>query len=462
MERKVEEQFLRWKESGPKTALLVKGCRQIGKTYSVLEFARKSYGNVICINFDTKPEYSELFGGGTDAGTFLENLAYSEFGPLMSPGETIIVFDEVQACPNAFSALKHLVRDGRYDYAATGSLLGAELSDQFLSPMGCLTVVDMHPMDFEEFLWAFGIGRDRTESIRRHISELQPFSDFQLRKLRDLFLRFVAIGGMPAAVSAYAETGSYRESATALKGIIDQIRSDSMKHAPRTDRLRISACLDSIPEQLGKENNTFSYYDVEHMRGAGRNVYGPSLEWLTGAGIALKVSNLSEPREPLRRNVKERSFKIYLADTGILTCMSGPDIAARIVSGDRTANNGAIMENAIEAMLHALGHRTFFFQKPNSTLEIDFVIEYLGEVTALEVKSGRYDYPKSLITVMSGRYGVEKGILLADENIRIDGHGVIHMPLFAPAFFEPASFKEIPPMSGSETLNEDLDDDRER
>ncbi len=461
MERKIEEEFLRWKEKEPKTALLVKGCRQIGKTYSLLRFAREHYRNTIYINFDDGSKHSSLFDDGTDAESFLENLAYTEFGPLMSPGETIIIFDEVQACPRAFSALKHLVIDGRYDYAASGSLLGVELSGEQLSPMGYLTILDMHPMDFEEFLWAFGVDRTRTESIRRHISELEPFSQFQLERLRDLFLRYVTIGGMPAAVSAYVSTKSYPESAKALQNIMTIVRTDSMKHAPKTDRLRISACLDSIPEQLGKENNTFSYYDIEHMRGAGRNVYGPSIEWLIGAGVALKVSNVSEPREPLRRNVKERSFKIYMADTGMMTLMTGPDIASRIVSGDRSVNNGAIMENAIEVMLHNLGHRTFFFQKSNSTLEIDFLIEYRGEVTALEVKSGMYDYPKSLITVMSDRYGVGKGILLADENIRTDGYGVVHMPLFAPAFFEPASFAEIPEMEGIERLNEDLEDHKE-
>jgi len=461
MERKIEEEFLRWKEKGPKTALLVKGCRQVGKTYSLLRFARERYRNAIYINFDSEPKYCSLFDDGTDAAAFMENLAYTEFAPLMSPGETIVIFDEVQACPRAFSALKHLVNDGRFDYAASGSLLGVELSDEQLSPMGHLTILDMHPMDFEEFLWAFGVDRARTEGIRRHISEMDPFSEFQLERLREMFLRYVAIGGMPAAVSAFAESRSYADAAKALEDIIAMVRSDSMKHAPRADRLRISACLDSIPEQLGKENNTFSYYDVEQMRGAGRNVYGPSLEWLTGAGVALKVSNVSEPREPLRRNVKERSFKVYMADTGILTLMTGPDIASRIVSGDRSVNNGAVMENAVEAMLHNLGHRTFFFQKSNSTLEIDFLIEYRGEVTALEVKSGRYDYPKSLITVMSDRYGVGKGILLADENIRTDDHGVVHMPLFAPAFFEPAAFAEIPEMDGIERLNEDLKDERE-
>ena len=182
-------------------------------------------------------------------------------------------------------------------------------------------------------------------------------------------------------------------------------------------------------------------------------MYGSSIDWLLGSGIAVKVSNVSEP---LVRNVKERSFKIYMMDTGLLTFMTSPGIAGKIVSGDRTVNNGSMMENAVAVMLIQNGYGPFFFRKSNSTLEIDFVISGPEGPIAIEVKSGRYDYPKSLITVMSERYGVEMGILLAEENIRTDDHGVLRLPLFAPCFLEPAGCSDVPPVDGMDRLNEEL------
>lgn len=457
MERKIESVLKKWHDCRDRKALLIKGCRQIGKTYSILEFARSNYRNVIYIDFDQKPEYSSIFSSGTDAGSILENMGYTEFGSLMVPGETVIIFDEVQSCEAAFSALKPLVLEGSYDYIASGSLLGVDLSEGLRSPMGYLKIVDMHPMDFEEYLWANGIGRKQTDSIREHIRSMTPFTDFQLDRLLELFLRYLVIGGMPEAVSTYVERRNYADVVGVYEDILTILRRDAMRYSPKSDKMRISACLDSVPEQLGKENNTFTYYDVQKIRGVGRDFYGPSIDWLIGSGFAIKVNNVTEPREPLRRNIKERSFKIYMADTGLLTYMMGPNMAGMIAGGDHMVNNGAVMENAVEIMLATNGFRTYFFQKSNSTLEIDFLINRNGSLTAVEVKSGRYDYPKSLITVMSDRYGVEKGILLEKGNIRVDEHGVIHYPLFAPCFFENDRPAEMPPVDGIDRLNEELE-----
>ena len=458
MERKIEAVLEEWHGSPDRKALLIKGCRQIGKTYSILEFSKRRYRNVIYIDFYQKPEYSSMFASGTDAKSILENMSYTEFGPLMVPGETVIIFDEIQACESAFSALKPLVLEGSYDYIASGSLLGVELSEKLLSPMGYLMIVDMYPMDFEEFLWASGIGKKQTETIRRHIRSLTPFTDFQLDRLMELFLRYLVVGGMPEAVSTFVEKRNYSDVAKVFEDLLAILRRDVIRYSPKSDRMKISACLDSIPEQLGKENNTFTYYDVQKIRGVGRDFYGSSIDWLVGSGFALKVNNVTEPREPLRRNVKDRSFKIYMADTGLLTYMMGPNMAGMIVRGDHMVNNGAVMENAVEIMLTINGFRTYFFQKSNSTLEIDFIVNCGGELAAIEVKSGRYDYPKSLITVMSDRYGVERGILLERGNIRIDEHGVIHYPLFAPCFFENDRFSEISAVDGIDRLNDELGD----
>lgn len=453
MERKITTSFEKWRTNSKGKALLVKGCRQIGKTYSIMEFARTRYDNVIYLNFENEPEHRSLFDGSCTADSFCEKLAYTSFASKMIPGKTVVIFDEIQACPGALSALKPLVEDGRFDYIGSGSLLGVTLSGDRLSPMGYLTIVEMHPMDFEEFLWANGVGGKQTSTIHDHVRDLIPFDDFILDRLHDLFLRYLVVGGMPEAVQRYVTTKDYSKVAETLSDLMIVFQNDSSRYSPIGDRMRIANCLRSIPEQLGKENNTFSYHDIEGMRGAGVSRYGSSIDWLIASGLAVKVKNVSEPREPLKRNVKERSFKIYLNDTGLLTHMLEHGIAGGIVNGDFMINNGAVMENAVAVMLLNKGHQLYFFQKSNSTLEIDFLLNLDSEVTAIKVKSGRYDYPKSLITVMSDRYGVQKGMLLANENIRIDDHGVIHLPLFAAAFLDPPEIPMILPVDGVDELN---------
>lgn len=457
MDRKITDVFLEWK-NGPKgKALLVKGCRQVGKTYSLKDFAEKNYKNTVYINFETDPSYRSLFSDNTTADSLCEKLGFTTFSEKLVPGETIVIFDEIQACPGAFSALKPLAEDGRFDYAASGSLLGTELSDGFLSPLGYVKTVEMFPMDFEEYLWANGINRKSTENIRRHVKNREPFDGFVFSKLREHFMRFMVIGGMPEAVDTYVKTKDYSKTVSVFKDITEMLYRDASNYSPIADRLRIKTCYDSIPEQIGKENNTFSYFDIEKMRGAGSDRYGAAIDWITVSGLAYKINNLIEPREPLRRNVKERSFKIYLNDTGLLTYLTGTDIAGGIVNGDSGINNGAVTENAVAVMLKTLGHRIYFFQKSNSTLEIDFILNCGSAVTAIEVKSGRYDYPKSLITVMSEKYGVKNGILLANENISVDKYGVLHLPLFAVAFFDGPEVSVLPPVEDPDGLNGSLE-----
>ena len=444
MKRKAMDRLVRWKGDGAANAVLVTGARQVGKTYLLKEFARTCYGHCVYINFEDTPSLKSIFSYGRDAGTVISMLRDSGFDGDMVPGDTLIVFDEIQSCPDAYAALKPLAIDGTFDIAASGSLLGVDLSNEVLSPMGYVDLVEMHPMDFEEFLWAMGMSERFTERVGGCIRGKRPLSEADLSRATELFRRYLVVGGMPAAVRAYASTGEYSRAVDALNGVTVVMFRDAQKYSPMGDRLQIHSCIYSVPAQLGKENNTFSYTDIDGAKGKGRSYYGSAIAWLEAAGIVHVVFNVTEPTEPLLTNRREKSFKVYMYDTGMLVNMLGPHVAAGIANGDFHVNNGAIMENAVALALLWKGYRPYFFQKTNGSLEVDFVLNYRSALTAVEVKSGNYRRCRSLAEVMSDRYKMGAGIVIEDGNVYTDGSGVDHYPLFAASFFDECRAPDIP------------------
>ena len=468
MERKISDRFLEWKNNHVKTALVVSGARQVGKTYSIREFAEKNYRASLYINFEDDPEKCSLFGNGTSADILYERLSY-DFDITDFDGCALIL-DEIQLCPLAVSALKPLAIDGRCDIIASGSLLGNTNYDGIITPMGYTDTIIMEPMDFEEFLWALGISRKQTERIGDHIRNKVPLDDYILRKLTDLFKRYIVVGGMPDAVRTYAETQNYAQTSQVHARIYEKMCDDAKKYALfKKDKMRIQECLDSIPRQLSNEKKTFNYSDILMKRGYGKREYGSALLWLKNAGIIDFCFNLEEPVEPLRIKSRSDSFRVYMKDTGILTYMLGPGIAAGIVDGDFYVNNGAIMENVIAESLVKKGFDIFFYlrekrKNPDGTvrtdgMELDFVINLNGDVTAIEVKSGNKRQSKSLNRAISGEYKINRAIKLAEGNIMTDQFGVEHYPLFAVSFMDDASPPDLGPMDYLDDLSDALDRD---
>lgn len=468
MERKISDRFLEWKNNHVKTALVVSGARQVGKTYSIREFAEKNYRASLYINFEDDPGKCSLFGNGTSADILYERLSY-DFDITDFDGCALIL-DEIQLCPLAVSALKPLAIDGRCDIIASGSLLGNTNYDGIITPMGYTDTIIMEPMDFEEFLWALGISRKQTERIGDHIRNKVPLDDYILKKLNDLFKRYIVVGGMPDAVRTYAETQNYAQASQVHARIYDKMCDDAKKYALfKKDKMRIQECLDSIPRQLSNEKKTFNYSDILMRRGYGKREYGSALLWLKNAGIIDFCFNLEEPVEPLRIKSRSDSFRVYMKDTGILTYMLGPGIAAGIVDGDFYVNNGAIMENVIAESLVKKGFDIFFYlrekrKNPDGTvrtdgMELDFVINLNGDVTAIEVKSGNKRQSKSLNRAISGEYKINRAIKLAEGNIMTDQFGVEHYPLFAVSFMDDASPPDLGPMDYLDDLSDALDRD---
>ena len=456
MERKISEVLSEWKSKEGHKPLILRGARQVGKTYSIREFGLKNYSRMIELNFDEKSEYKTLFEYDRSADTFYNRLGF-EFD-IDSFDDCLLFFDEIQSCPGALSALKHLCIDGRCDIICSGSLLGNIVDNTGLLPLGYVETQYMNPMDFEEFLWAMGFSHDKTDIIRDHVRKRTPFDRFVLRKLNDLFKRYVTIGGMPESVLAYSETGLYRNSFDCLRNIQDRLFEDVAKYATSPiHRLRIEQCIESIPVQLSRESgNSFKYSEVSQNRGYGSREYFLALDWLKNAGIIKMCHNLEEISEPFRIKSDGNTFKVYMSDTGVLTMMLGPGVAKGIIEDTFEINNGAIMENAIAQSLVSKGYTLHYFSSTSRRMEVDFVINLNGTLTAIEVKSGRKKSSKSLNKALSEDKAIGLGMKVSDSNISVDENGVLHLPFFGPAFLEDCHPLEPRPIDYLDDLKDRL------
>lgn len=454
MERKINQKLLEWKSEPGHRPLIVTGCRQIGKTYSIREFVTKEYRSHIYINFEVQPDKKNLFKGDRSPDELVSRLILSE-GVRMYPGKSAIVLDEIQACADAYSALKPLSEDNRFDVICSGSFLGINLDDgDHLSPLGYASIMQMHPMDFEEYLWAMGINKDLISDIRTSIQNLERIDDYFHQAFMKHFRTYMVIGGMPAAVKIYSETKDYVRTHDALRNIVDILKKDTGKYSRKAGRVKINRCLDSIPQQLSKENKKFIYSDVEKRKGVGKKTYGSALDWLKEAGLISLCHNLTEPNKPLSGKIMEDAFKVFMNDTGLLMALVDSYDPADIVLKDPYSNNGAVMECAVASALVKKGYPLYYYSKPDSTLEIDFVTEFEGTPILMEVKSGRNKRAKSLSTLMKEKDRKRKGYKVMDSNVETDDQGIVHLPLYAPCFFKDVMTSDIPEPPSADDLNE--------
>lgn len=457
MDRKVDRVLQNWFEDRDHKALVLRGPRQVGKSYAIRKLGTERYDSIIEINFEDRPDYRSIFEGDLSADAIFEKLSFTFIGENFEG--CLLFLDEIQSCPGAFSALKPLVEDGRCDIACSGSVLSEVVGDSRLTPMGSIKLEYMEPMDFEEFLWAMGFSHAQTETIRSHISEMEPFDGFVLRQLNDLFKRYVVIGGMPASVSAYARTRMYKDSYKELESIMKLLSDDVGRYVrDPVDRIRIEQCMDSIPRQLSRERNaSFLYSDVSTGSGYGQREFGPAISWLEGAGIVDLCRNIEEVSEPFEVKTSGNAFKIYVKDTGMLVYMLGPAVAKGIMDGEFTINNGAVIEDAISEALIRKGYKVHYYSNPTRRMELDFVFNYNGELAVVEVKSGRKKSAKSLNKALSEDKAIDIAMKVSDSNISTDENGVRHYPLFGPSFFEDCTILELPPLTGIDELKAALD-----
>lgn len=430
LKRKIEQRLTAWKNTPNKKPLIIKGCRQCGKTFSVLEFAKRNYTHVVYLNFFENPDYTSVFSGSLEIDNIIMMLsALLGKSAVFVPGETVIVLDEIQDCPEARTALKFFRIDGRFDVIGTDSLLGVKGygKEPKSIPVGSETVIDMYPLDFEEFLWANGISDALIQMLKQHLENETPVPEALHNRMRQLLLQYTIVGGMPDAVQTFVDTRQMDEVLRIQRDIVRSYEDDMVKYAERKDKSRIKECFQSIPKQLSKENKKFQYSVVK--KGSTAAKYAGSLQWIEDAGIIARCYNLSITELPLDGNAVEDVFKVYMRDCGLFVSMLEDGTQFDILQGNLFGYKGAIFENLIADIFGKMGRKLYYFHK-DSGLEVDFVIRHHGVCTLVEVKAATGN-TKSTKTILRHpeKYHVHHAIKLGDYNVGRNEQ-ILTLPLY--------------------------------
>ncbi|MFR1220931.1 MAG: ATP-binding protein [Oscillospiraceae bacterium] len=431
LRRKIEKTLSDWKNTPNHKPLILKGCRQCGKTFSVLDFAKKNYEHVVYLNFFVNPQYASVFSGSLEVDNITMLLsALMGKDAIFEAGKTILILDEIQDCPDARTALKFFKLDGRYDVIGTGSLLGVKGygdKEPKSIPVGYETVIDMTPLDFEEFLWANGISEQIITLLHTHLQNQTPVPDALHARMRELLLQYTVVGGMPDVVQTFVDSRRMDEVLQLQRDIVRSYEDDMVKYADKKDKAVIKECFQSIPKQLSKENKKFQYSVVK--KGATASKFAGSLQWIEDAGIIARCYNLFITELPLDGNADQDTFKVYMRDTGLFVSMLEDGTQFDILQGNLLGYKGAIFEGLIADIFSKMGRKLYYFHK-DSGLEVDFIIRYKGACTLVEVKANTGNV-KSTKTVLRHpeKYHVTQAIKLGDYNIGLSEQ-ILTLPLY--------------------------------
>lgn len=432
LQRKIERTLIKWKNTPNHKPLIIKGCRQCGKTFSVNAFAKEYYTHVVYLNFFEHPDYKLAFEGSKQIDSIVMNLTALLPNSRFVSGQTCIILDEIQECSAARTALKFFKIDGRYDVIATGSLLGVcgykgDETDYNSIPVGYEQHIEMFPLDFEEFLWANGINQEIIELLTKSLQERTPIPPAIHQRMRQLILEYTIVGGMPEVVNRFITTHNMSDVLEEQRSIITGYKEDMVKYAANEDKVRLRAAFDSIPRQLSKENKKFQFSVIK--KGARAKEYITGIQWLEDAGIITRCRNLSITELPLEGNAIEDSFKVYMRDTGLFVSMLEEGTQFDILQGRLYGYKGAIFENLIADIFTKMGRKLYYYRK-DSGLEIDFVIRYHSECVLVEVKASTGN-TKSTKTILQhpDKYHVYQAIKLGDYNIG-EKDGILTLPVY--------------------------------
>lgn len=431
IERKIYKRLQQFYDSKEKKALLITGARQVGKTFSIREFGKR-FSSFVEINFLENKTARELFEQAEDSEAILFRLSLLVNKPLV-PGETLIFLDEVQECKEIVTAIKFLVEEGSYRYILSGSLLGVDLKDIRSVPVGYMDIVEMYPLDFEEFLMANEIAPQVIEEIENAFEKRIPLPDFVHEKLMEIYRLYLIVGGMPAAVSKYLETNNLQTVIQEQRSILTAYKKDIGKYDP-DNKLYLEDIFDLIPSELNEKNKRFIMKNLNENFKFSR--YRNSFLWLKDAGVALPVFCASEPTVPLLLSKSTNLFKLFLSDVGLLAAMYMNNIQIKILNREKDINFGAIYENAAAQELKAHGFDLYYFNSKKQG-ELDFLIEKNGEVVPVEIKSGK-DYRKhaALNHVLENEaYSIREAYVFHNGNVHTDGK-VVYYPVYMLMFMK--------------------------
>ena len=429
MQRFILKKLIEWKESKYRKPLILKGARQVGKTYILKQFGKENYEGVAYFNFDHDEDLYNLFENTKNPKRILEQLAFI-YGKAIIPGRTLIIFDEIQECPNALNSLKYFYEEANeYHIACAGSLLGIRLSHTSF-PVGKVDFLNMYPMTFSEFLIA-----DNAQNLVDYMNSLEKIEkipDIFFNQLEEKLKAYFIIGGMPEAVSAWVNEKDMELVNKIQDNILSAYESDFSKHTQDSEANKISLIWNSTPSQLAKENKKFLYQVVKE--GARAREYENALNWLNDANLIYKTYNVTKADFPLKAYNDLSAFKIYMNDVGLLRKMSNLD-SKIVVEGDKLFEEfkGAFTENYVLNMLTStlnLVPNYYTFDRN----EIDFIIQYKNNIVPIEVKANKSTNNTSL-TKYNEKFNNELSVRFSMNNLSKDGK-ILNIPLFLIEYVE--------------------------
>jgi hypothetical protein len=424
MKRKALKNLHAWKNEPKRKPLILMGARQVGKTFVLKKFGEEAYTNTIYLNFEGNPRLGKLFDASLDPKVILKSLSI-EMNAEIEPGKTLLIFDEIQECPNALNSLKYFCENAPEQHiVAAGSLLGVKLAHVKGFPVGKVQFLTLYPLSFLEFLEA--AKETRLKNFIEEQKKIEPLPPNLHEKLLIYFKEYLFVGGMPEAVAEYIESQNVSKVREIQTNILNAYSLDFAKHAPEEQLMKINQVWDSIPSQLAKENKKFIYSAIRE--GGRAKEFEAALQWLVEAGLILKTPLISTPKIPLSAYTNLNAFKIYLVDVGLLGAMSHLSAKTLLHENELFQEfRGAIVENYVaQELVHS--HYPLFYWASEGKAELDFIIEQEDLIYPLEVKSGDSSKKKSL-RVYGDTYHPKMLIRSSPMNLRKDGD-ILNCPLY--------------------------------
>lgn len=429
LKRKMTTTLNNWFETPDKGILFIKGSRGVGKSFIIEQFAKAHYDNLITINFEENPLLKSIFAGSLDMGNLTKQMTLKLQTNKLVPKKTLIFLDEVHLCERARDAASVFIEEGRFDVIMASSVYGGNQAKFDTEIRDNELLVEMHSLDFEEFLWANGVSEQTISEVKEHFDSLTAIPIALHEEFLNLFKEYMVVGGMPEVVYHFIHKHNFKAVIRLQKAIIRAYERDIDKYLKKTDRRKVRQCLNSLPAQLIKEYKKFQYGVVEDKGNARK--FESSILWLHDADMIHISFQLENYRLPLANHARYDIFKVYYKDVGLLTGQLGAIAQQEIIDGNLNVFNSAILESTIADLLIKQGHRLYYVQKPTN-LSMEFMIRYQNVLTAISVNDADNTKAKAMDSLFEN-HEIAQGIELTVDNLEVKGD-LYRYPLYTVMF----------------------------
>ena len=432
LRRKIQQTLKEYFSSDRSKILIIDGARQVGKSYIIRHEGRAAFPNFVEINMIDDRDGSRVFADVKGTEDFYVRLSAVAGRRLGTKDNTLVFLDEIQAYPSMLTMLKFLCDEGRFTYVVSGSLLGVTMHKTLSIPGGRILVEHMYPLDFEEFLWANGVGDELIESMRTKFKNGESHSDGLHRHMLELFKTFLLVGGLPQAVNTYLDSQNIYRVRKIHEEIFNLYKEDASQYSMQ-EKLQIRRIYDMIPSNMGNRKKRLHFNDVEEKKGKAARDYEDDIEYLISAGVALEVRAIANPTFPLISSAKKNLLKLYLNDVGLLSYVLFRNNVTAIKDDQLSINLGSVYETVVATELQAHGHTLFYYDNKQKG-EVDFLIDDYDSLTVLpiEVKSGKdYSTHRALDRFIANPdYRVQSALVLSNEGDSRTENATTYMPIY--------------------------------